>query len=84
AMPPKLLPTVKLNRIIVIFLPVQVFATKKSNHLLSIGTGSVIQRFALTQNPEIFKEVAQSATSLNISVLLKASIGCMEKAMKPF
>ncbi|MFN7858906.1 MAG: hypothetical protein ACK5P2_04150, partial [Pseudanabaena sp.] len=49
---------------------------KKSNHLLSIGTGSVIQRFALTQNPEIFKEVAQSATSLNISVLLKSSIGC--------
>jgi hypothetical protein len=35
-----------------------------------------LQHFALTQNPEIFLKVVQSATFKNISVLPKASIEC--------
>jgi hypothetical protein len=36
----------------------------------------IVQRFALNQNPEIFLRSAQSNDLKNISVLLKASIGC--------
>ncbi len=39
----------------------------------------MLQRFALTCNPEIFLKALQSNAFKNISVLLKASIGCMTK-----